>query len=273
MDGDPFYRFKRDYADQIIFSPKAKPVVKIVAMAILQYVNKHHGFRYVDPLTVAKRTGIKLDVVREAILCLVGERWLSITIRRGATDVMGPMLRDDCGNDKRSTPGDKAFYAMRDDLINMLVFDRELTPATRLVGLGIIASMDSQDDHACRLGHQDLATLVSVPRKTVQRAIPVLAAQGYFSSITCEPGCPQHITVVASPSLPIRPPEEGVGHRVGQPESTCADSTGESRGKLINLIPNWVSIDSKEESDSYQFDSSHGPIHPDGIAAEPDKAA
>ena len=171
------------YFDQIIYAAdftgksQLTPTDRIVALAILHYVNRKAGATYVDLLTLARRVGIKHPTVKMASRHLSERGHLKVIKRPGKTPLLRPILRECDGHSSR---GDKAFYAARGKLIDRLVFDRRLTPAERLAGLAFLATFDPE---TCRCESQvSVAQNCGLSRDMLyKRALPKLEAFGYIA--------------------------------------------------------------------------------------------
>ena len=152
------YAWKRQYTDEIVFSKHLKIPDKIVALALLHFMNRRAGATCVDPLTLANKLGIDLDVVRASIERLVADRHLKVAGR-----YLVPLLHSNSVDDyylgagatvdyvdvdfmfgrEASIRGDKSYYERRGDLIEMVLFNRSLKPIGRLIGIGTALLCDS----------------------------------------------------------------------------------------------------------------------------------
>ena len=119
----------------------------------MHHTNRTTRATYTDLLTIAKLLGIDHRSVRAAADRLVKARHLKIKRRMdGMTDLI-PLTIDAYPDDTlwpKSRRGDAEFYKARDDLIEMVLFDRELTPAQRVVALGIMAKADPVFVPSCK---------------------------------------------------------------------------------------------------------------------------
>jgi DNA-binding MarR family transcriptional regulator len=116
--------------------------------------------------------------------------------RDGLTDLV-PQNRDDVEfGAMKSAKCDRGFYKRRAELIDRVLFNRELTPGQRLVMLGI-AAMTDPDTRQCDAGQTYLATALNVNRNTVITAMPKLAAEGYVLRAASDSGRREILTVTA----------------------------------------------------------------------------
>jgi hypothetical protein len=114
----------------------------------------------------------------------------------------------------KSAKCDRGFYKRRAELIDRVLFDRELTPDQRLVMLGI-AAMTDPDTRQCDAGQTYLATALNVNRNTVITAMPKLAAEGYVLRAASDSGRREILTVtapeLAGSDLPSNLPSDPAG--------------------------------------------------------------
>ena len=254
------YAWIRQYIDEVVFSKHLAIPDKIVAIAILHYLNRKSGATCVDPLTVAKRLGLEFDVVRKSIGCLVRYRHLKVAGR-----YLVPLLRNDSVNEYysatiasdpqsagdddgwadfifdgvRSRRGGKDYYACRGALIELIIFNGDLTPGERLVAIGIALRSDPETMQ-CDDGQAKLAASLAVSRKAVNYAIPVLKSQGYLADVVSVPSKKQTLTLHARPQMALPPMvapmvSPGVSPGVSPSNATFARAAGVSRSNLVDL--------------------------------------
>jgi hypothetical protein len=71
-----FNAWRRQYFDEILFGEHLRPVDKLVALALLHFVNRDTHSTYVNPLTVAKAIGVKHPAVLASVERLVADKRL-----------------------------------------------------------------------------------------------------------------------------------------------------------------------------------------------------
>jgi Zinc-binding domain of primase-helicase len=249
------------YFDQIMFAASASdftgesrlnPTDRIVALGILQYVNREAGATYVDRLTLAKRLDIKHPAVMTATRRLAERGDLKITERPGKTPLLSPIPKE-CS--EHSQRGDKAFYAARGKVIKQLVFDQRLTPAERLAGLAFLALVDA-DTFECDASQYHVAQACGLSRDLLyKRALPKLEALGYIARKSGAIVFDLAIEVEAEVSPEVSPEvsERGKARQMGVSERNHRDSSNPQDSVSIPVVN-----DSMSSSIGRTSETAHG---------------
>ncbi len=266
----------RSYIDQILFCDRyidgkkeLTALDKIVALAILCYVNRKAGATYVDLLTVAKRLGVKHPKVKAAADRLVETKHLGTRKQRDrATPLLIPIPKENersagrhkaaagCSRDTasqmpslsgvHSTRGSKAFLAARGEMIWRIVFDRRLSIAERVVGLGYLLQIDP-DTCECDSGQRYMAKALDLSRRILRGAIKKLQELRYVAITGTTSDGSQ---IVAFDIVVDHLVDHSVDHLVGHSEYEKTRQMGTSDPNLMNLV-NLSNLSSGQEGERY----------------------
>jgi hypothetical protein len=204
-----FYAERRKYTDEILFCRSLKPADKILALAIAQAVNRETNSTFMSLSTFAQRLGIKLAQARQSAKRLRDQGRLEIKERAGLTHLKPIVIGD---APIRSTKGDKKFYRTRGEWTEQVLNDTMLTPAERLVAVGVAALVDPGSGR-CFAGQSEIARSLGVARMTVIRSVPKLVQRSLIQTLSL-PGGEQIHTPLQHPSSQEVP--QGVSQEVPQ---------------------------------------------------------
>ena len=197
---DRFYSQRRQHRDEVLFNEHLNAVDKIVAIGtVMRFVHRRSAEQgsastFADMLTIAKALGVKHLVFKKSMAKLIANGHFRKIDRAGKTPLIVPLLRNNIV--LTSTRGGKDFQRTRDDLVEEIAFDRELTPGERVVGIGVLAMADPAWE--CDAGQSELARQLSVSRKAVNEAMPKLRYHGYILRYATGNGNPESVVVVGA---------------------------------------------------------------------------
>jgi hypothetical protein len=172
---------RRRWLDQVLRHGSATLIEKLTAFAISRHVNRHTGFTYTHPSTLAREIGVNHVAAREAVKHLAAISLLRIRQRGHLTDMFPVMLNDAPYPVMRS--GSNQFQKRLRQWLDGVMCDKSFTQACRVAAYAVVAFTDPETGSCC-VGHEALGDLVGLSKRTMQRSIASLQSAGRIMVVT-----------------------------------------------------------------------------------------
>ena len=160
--------WRRNWIERILLDKTLEPKVRLVAFAIAGFLNRDSRSTYAGDAAIARKIGLSVALVRRAIQCLIKAGHLK-TQHRGAVRYLFPVVPDHPMPTMRLGRG-KRFLEWCGAWLDAVFYDTTLTPACRIAALAITMHTDGET-RTSAAGYDELAEIVGLSRKTLQRAI------------------------------------------------------------------------------------------------------
>ncbi len=220
--------WRRNWIERILLDKTLEPKVRLVAFAIAGFLNRDSRSTYAGDAAIARKIGLSVALVRRAIQCLIKAGHLK-TQHRGAVRYLFPVVPDHPMPTMRLGRG-KRFLEWCGAWLDAVFYDTTLTPACRIAALAITMHTDGET-RTSAAGYDELAEIVGLSRKTLQRAIRSLWEADHIEVSAEGNHCPLVIRLVFQREGGLEDGLEGGLSERGSPATStnCTDNPSDIR--------------------------------------------